>query len=58
MWQEWEKSEVGGGGAGGVHVQNPVCVIFLSSVEGLFSLGMDSRLLPKSHRLIGFGIAS
>lgn len=35
-----------------------LCDIFSSSVEGLLSFCMDPRLLPKSHRLIGFGTAS
>lgn len=35
-----------------------LCDIFSSSVEGLLSFCMDPRLLPKSHRLTGFGTAS
>lgn len=59
MWQEWKKRMVGRGCRWSPSPESScLCDIFSSSVEGLLSFCMDTRLLPKSHRLIGFGTAS
>lgn len=64
MWQECgEKNKKKTKRDGeGLQVESISRILFVqyysSSVEGLLSFCMDPRLLPKSHRLIGFGIAS